>query len=68
MTISTVNWLWPQWALLIILALHISIHCAKNGEQIFKADKKTPLTYSAGGAFFRVAVYMFIMICGGFFR
>lgn len=55
----TQAWAWPQWTVLILMFLALSSEAVSHG--------KTKHDYSFPVGVVRFCMWMFILICGGFF-
>ena len=51
---------WPQWTMLVLLFLAVSINATRHGQD--RSGK-----YNGIAAFVWFMMWMFILICGGFF-
>ena len=60
MTISTTFWAWPQWTALVLLCLSFLLSAASHG--------KPQKPFNAFGGIFRLALWLFILTAGGFFK
>ena len=67
----TSNWDWPQWTILIMLFLSLTIAAANHGKQKLQStgdEKGQPERHNGLLASIRFGLWVFILICGGFFR
>lgn len=64
-------WAWPQWTAVTLMFLGFLMVAAQHGKprvQTSGEDKGKPFTYNAFVALARLALWVSILICGGFFR
>ena len=55
----TANWHWPQWTLLILLVLSLIINTGNHG--------KPREPYNGFTSLISFGMWMFFLVCGGFF-
>lgn len=66
----TASWGWPQWTLLILLFLSFAIKASQHGKEKLETvgeRKGLPERYNGFLAIGAFALWMFILIAGGFF-
>lgn len=66
----TASWGWPQWMLSALLFLSFLTVAAQHGKPMVETTgdgKGEPKTYNAFMAIARFALWIFILIAGGFF-
>lgn len=67
----TAHWHWPQWAIVALLFLGFVFSSTMHGKprvQTTGDEKGQPERYNAFAAMSRVTLWVFILICGGFFK
>lgn len=70
MIIETATWGWPQWTILVLWFLGFGLTAMKHGQQRLVetgAHKGEPEKYNGFLALSKVALWMFVLIAGGFF-
>jgi hypothetical protein len=66
----TAAWDWPQWTIVIWLALRFAMQTAKHGQEMLEEtgeNKGKPRRYSGFGVLFTTVSLLFVLIAGGFF-
>lgn len=67
MNLDTSFWHWPQWAILTWFCLTVLVQIVDYGKPFHK-----PVVRRTGDVvsiiMFRWALFLFILVCGGFFR
>lgn len=66
----TQAWSWPQWAMAGWFFIGLTIACAQHGDEMRETvgpRKGEVRKYSFHLALLRVALFLFILIAGGFF-
>ena len=67
---DTSVWAWPQWTILVLLFLGFLITASQHGRprvQLSGPDKGKPEEYNGFTSIARFALWMFVLVAGGFF-
>lgn len=69
MSIDPGNWSWPHALLIALLAAHVAINAANQGQPVRNGlgDSGEPARYSTARALARAWLILFLCAAGGFF-
>lgn len=66
----TATWFWPQWTVVALLFVGFAMNATRHGKPRlveYGADKGKPEARDGFTALARVAIWLFVLIAGGFF-
>ena len=71
MTDFTMHWLWPQWAFVVWIFISLMLDADRHGKEKRHPagpEKGEVQRYNFGGSLMRAALWLFLLIAGGFFK